>query len=109
MKDERVYLHHIHDAIEQIKSYVAGLNKEAFFDKRMVQGAVVRQLEIVGEASRNLPVEFRASHHQIPWHAIIGMRNRFVHEYVNIDLDVIWEVIKVDLPPLKEQIDRLLA
>ena len=73
----------------------------------MVQDAVVRQLEIIGEASRQLSEVFRAQHDHVPWHAMIGMRNRIAHEYLDIDLHVIWEVTKHDLPVLKTQINDL--
>jgi len=75
----------------------------------MVQDAVVRELEIIGEASRSLSDNFKKQHEYIPWDAIIGMRNRIAHEYINIDLDVIWEVIKEDLPVLKNQLSGLVS
>lgn len=108
MKDETVYLRHIGDAIQQIESYTAGLSRKEFFAERMVQDAVVRQLEIIGEASRQLSDDLRTQHDHIPWRAMIGMRNRIAHEYLNLDLQVIWEVVKHDLPTLKTQIDRIL-
>ncbi|NBB87914.1 MAG: DUF86 domain-containing protein [Bacteroidetes bacterium] len=109
MKDETVYLYHIAEAIEQIESYTASVSRERFFTERMVQDAVVRQLEILGEASRQLSDEFRTKHDHIPWHAIIGMRNRIAHEYLALDLNVIWEVVKHDLPTLKSQIAHILT
>ena len=109
MKDEAVYLHHVRDAIKQIESYTAGVSREVFFAERIIQDAVVRQLEIIGEASRQLSEPFRAQHDHIPWHAMIGMRNRIAHEYLDIDLTVIWEVVKHDLPTLKAQINRILG
>lgn len=76
MKTNDVYLHHILEAIEQIEEYVGKIDRSDFMGDSMRQDAVVRQLEIVGEASRQLSESFREEHDAIPWHAIIGMRNR---------------------------------
>ena len=108
MKHDAVYLHHILDAMGRIETYIAGLEREAFFQGLMVQDAVVRQLEIIGETSRRLSDDFRDRHAYIPWRAIIGMRNRIAHDYINIDLQVVWEVVRQDLPLLKDQITGLV-
>lgn len=108
MTRNEVYLHHILDAIHQIEEYTADVNEAAFKQNRLVQDAVTRQLEIIGEASRHLSEEFRDAHDAIPWHAIIGMRNRIAHDYLNIDLEVIWEVVQYDLPELKSYVSDLL-
>ena len=108
MKDEAVYLHHILDAFGWIETYVAGLRREAFFQEQMIQDAVVRQLEIIGEASRRLSDDFRDRHSYIPWRAMIGMRNRIAHDYLKIDVQVVWEVVRQDLPLLKDQISGLV-
>ena len=107
-KDNAVYLHHILDAIEQIESYTAGLSREEFLDRRMVQDAVVRQLEIIGEASRQLPDDVCARYDHVPWTEMIGLRNRSAHEYLDIDLHVIWEIVTHDLPTLKRTVSSLL-
>lgn len=108
MKTNEVYLRHILDAIEQIYEYVDGVDRAAFDADRMLQDAVVRQLEIIGEASRQLTDAFRERHDGVPWRAIIGMRNRIVHDYLNIDLDIVWEVVQRDLPDLKRQVRMML-
>ena len=74
----------------------------------MRQDAVIRQLEIVGEASRQLSAEFRRRHDQVPWDEIVGMRNRIAHEYFDIDLDVIWEIVTHDIPTLKLNLKLML-
>jgi uncharacterized protein with HEPN domain len=102
MKRDEVYLGHIADACTRIFEYVAGMDPQAFGADRRTQDAVVRQLEIIGEASRNLSEPFQADHPEIPWRAIVGMRNRIVHEYMAIDLDVVWDAVSIDLPPLLE-------
>lgn len=108
MKTNEVYFRHIQDAIEQINEYVNGVDRETFGNRPMLQDAVLRQLEIIGEASRQLSEEARAQHTEIPWHAIIGMRNRIAHDYLNIDLDIIWEVVQYDLPELQGHIREIL-
>lgn len=109
MKQDKVYLHHILEAVAQIEEYVAGVSEEAFFRERLIQDAVVRQLEVVGEASRRLSEDFRMRQDQVPWHAIIGMRNRIAHDYLNVDLQIVWEVVQNDLSVLKKEISDLLA
>ena len=89
MKKDEHYLGHIADACSQIEEYIAGCDKEAFLEDRKTQDAVARQLEVVGEASRQISTAFKESHPEIPWHAIIGMRNRIAHDYLNVDLDVL--------------------
>lgn len=108
MKSDDVYLHHILDAIIQVETYVVGVNEAEFYRERMVQDAVVRQLEIIGEASRRLSDDFCAKHTKIPWRAIIGMRNRIAHDYINVDVKIVWEVVQHDLPNLKDYISNLL-
>jgi len=107
-KDDVVYLHHVLDAIHRIDTYVQGISKEAFFQKELLQDGVIRQLEIIGEASRNLSDEFREDNPEIPWSQIIGMRNRIVHAYFNVDLEITWGIVTMDLPILKEYLITLL-
>ncbi|RMH48111.1 MAG: DUF86 domain-containing protein [Alphaproteobacteria bacterium] len=109
MKSDAVYLHHVLDALRQIEDYMDGISLDVFLSDRMRQDAVVRQLEIIGEACRQLSDALRARHPDVPWRAIIGMRNRIAHDYLNIDLHVIWDVVQVDLPSLKTSIERILG
>ena len=109
MKTNEVYLHHILDAIRQIESYTAEIDRDVFEADDMRQDAVIRQIEIIGEAGRQLSDDFQDEHNHVPWSDIIGMRNRIVHDYMNIDLDIVWEVIHHDLPTLKSSVQRLLS
>ena len=109
MKTNEVYLHHILDAICQIESYTAEIDRDVFEADDMRQDAVIRQIEIIGEASRQLSDDFQDEHNHVPWSDIIGMRNRIAHDYMNIDLDIVWEVIHHDLPTLKSSVQRLLS
>ena len=108
MKSDAVYLQHILEAIQQIALYTSEVSYEQFLQKRLVQDGVVRQLEIIGEASRNLSPEFRNSQPQIPWQQIIGLRNRVIHAYFEINLTIIWEVVQNDLPTLRQQLEPLI-
>jgi len=80
-KDNAVYLHHIRDAILRVERHLAGVTWQEFLESELVQDAVVRQLDIIGEAARNLSDDLRQAHSQIPWSQIVGMRNRLIHAY----------------------------
>jgi uncharacterized protein with HEPN domain len=106
--DDITRLGHIYDAIIRIESYVRGIKKNAFLENSMMQDAVMRQIEIIGEASRHISDEFEESHPNIPWFEMRGIRNKIVHDYLEINNDVIWDTVKNDLPVLKKQIERML-
>jgi uncharacterized protein with HEPN domain len=107
-RDDSAYLKHILDAILQIEEYVRGVSLEQFKQTKLVQDGVIRELEIIGEASRNLSTELCQSHPETPWKHIIGLRNRIIHAYFDIDLLAVWEIVTEDLPLLKEQVKRIL-
>jgi len=96
------------DAIERIISYAKGMSYKDFLSDSKTQDAVVRNIEIIGEAARNLPKTFRANNPQVPWDEIIGMRNVIVHRYFGILVDVVWDVIKKELPKLKKNIKSFI-
>ena len=105
MKALRVpdYLGHMLDAIERIKSYTAQMTMAAFLENPLVQDAVIRNLEIIGEASNNIQrndPNFAASHPSIPWATMYMMRNRLAHGYNQVDMEVVWATIVSDLPVL---------
>lgn len=107
MSRAEVYLRHIRDSIDRILSYTEG-GRESFFSSLMVQDAVVRNLEIIGEAAKNLPREVRTLQSEIPWKQMAGMRDKLIHEYFGVDLYMVWSVVEDELPELREQIDELL-
>ncbi len=111
---ERVpeYLRHILDAIDRAASYVKGMDLKSFEEDTRTQDAVIRSIEIVGEAAnraRMANAEFAARHPQIPWDVMYGMRNRIVHDYFEVDLEIVWQTVHRDLPVLREQIAALLS
>lgn len=87
--------------------YTAG-GREAFFTDPMIQDAVVRNIEIIGEAARAVTEATRRAHPEIPWKKIVGTRDRAIHGYFRVDLDIVWEVVAAELPALRRQISALL-
>lgn len=103
----KVLLEDMLDAIQQIEVYTAEVDADGFFCDRKTQDAVVRNLEIIGEAAGRLPDAFREEHSDIPWALVRGLRNRIVHAYFGVDLPLIWEVIQDDLPTLRAKLIHL--
>ncbi len=107
MRDDRERLIDIQQAIVAINKY-AGKGRTTFEREELVQTWVVHHLQIIGEATSKISEGFQDKHPQIPWSKIIGMRNILVHDYFGIDIDIVWQVIKKDLPELAETINQLL-
>ncbi len=107
-RDARVRLQHMLDAAREAVSLTAGKTREGLGSERVLQLALVRLLEILGEAASALPAEDRSAAPGIPWQQIVGMRNRLIHGYESVDLDVVWQTIKLDLPPLVAALERAL-
>jgi uncharacterized protein with HEPN domain len=91
----------IWESIEKIDRYTEGMTQESFQSDEKTTDAVVRNLEIIGEAAGRLPEDFTDRHSEIEWIKIIGLRNRIVHEYFGVDLQIIWQILKKDLPAFK--------
>jgi uncharacterized protein with HEPN domain len=108
MKGAAERLRHILEAIAKIEQY-ASRGRSAFERDELIQTWVVHHIEIIGEACRSLPQDFREQHPDVPWPDIIGMRNVLVHEYFGIDRGAVWTVVERDLPILKQKIKALLA
>jgi len=107
MKDI-IYLKHILESINIIENSLKNLTKEQFKSKINVQDSAVRRLEIIGEAVKNLSNETRNKYTQMEWKKIAGMRDVLIHAYFSVDYDLVWNIIKDDLPKLKKNIDRML-
>jgi uncharacterized protein with HEPN domain len=105
------YLGHILQAIDSIRDYTSGATADSYLVDRKTQDAVVRNLEVIGEASNNIVkhhAEFAAAHSAIPWRFAYEMRNALSHGYFTIDHTIVWQTIQHDLPSLREQIAKLL-
>ena len=101
------YIDHILQAIERIHRYTASMDEAAFLGNELVQDAVIRNIEIIGEASNNIQrtdAAFAAQHHDIPWQVMYTMRNRVSHGYHLVDLEIVWKTIRKDLPSLRIQL-----
>jgi uncharacterized protein with HEPN domain len=95
-------------AAKESSEFTEGVTQEGFDRDRRLQHAVIRLIEIVGEAARNISAEFKAAHPEIPWSGIISMRNRLVHEYFRVTSDKVWEVVRKDIPALIALIEPLV-
>ena len=98
MRDYRLYIEDILEAIEKIEEYTEGITLEEFRINKMVVDAVVRNLEIIGEACRAFPPEIREKHPEVEWRKIIGLRNILIHQYFGIDTELIWDIIQKQVP-----------
>lgn len=107
-KDPTILLQDILESIELIEKRMKGVSYEVFTDDIDLQDMITRRLEIIGEAVRKLPDEFRERHANINWQDPARMRSALIHGYDEVDLDVIWDTITEDLPPFKEKIEKLL-
>ncbi len=103
-----VFVRHVLDAIESIEGFVVDINEDIFYRDQKTQFAVFKALEIIGEASKNIPKQIKKQYTMIPWRVITDARNVFVHEYFDINLNEVWNTIKNDLPVLKKQIQEIL-
>jgi len=101
-------LRYILDAAERISTYLTAVEQAAFFSNRMLQDALIRNLEVIGEACVNLSTELKDANVHVPWQKASGIRNRLVHGYFDVDLRVVWQTAKESLPPFVEQIEALL-
>ena len=96
------------EAIEKIRRYTAGLTVETFPTDEKSVDAVVRNLEVIGEAANHLPEDFKAQHREVEWSRIVGLRNRIVHDYFGIDFQIVWQVLQHDLPVFNNALVRIL-
>lgn len=107
MIGDLLYLRHIQDAIEKIERYVA-VGKEVFQAQSHWQHAVIRQLEIIGEATKRLSEDVRTEYSAVPWRRISGLRDILIHDYMGVDLDAVWEITQKDVPGLKQSIGNII-
>ncbi|MDO8471571.1 MAG: DUF86 domain-containing protein [bacterium] len=108
-KDNRIYLQDILDAVVKVEQYTKKFTQKKFATDELVQDAVIRNLELIGEAVGHLTSGFTKKHPDFPSHEAIAMRNFLIHQYDEIDVDILWETIQKDLPALKEQVRAIMA
>ncbi|MFC1807572.1 DUF86 domain-containing protein [Candidatus Omnitrophota bacterium] len=107
-RDDTVYLRHIADAITRIEEYLADVDQPTFIKTPLLQDGVIRQIEIIGEATKRISVDVKGKHVSIPWKDIAGMRDKLIHDYFGVDNDAVWSTAKRDIPALKTEIKRIL-
>jgi len=107
-RDDSVYIKHIRDAIFKIQSYTQKLSVAAFKKDSLSQDAVIRQIEIIGEATKRLSEKIRLENKDVPWDDIAGMRDKLIHDYFGVDIEKVWLTVQNDIPFLKKQISRIL-
>jgi uncharacterized protein with HEPN domain len=103
----KVYLKDILDAIENVEEYTENLSFKKFKTNKLVRDAVIRNLEIIGEAAKNIPEEIRKNHPEIEWPKIAGLRDKLAHNYFEVDMEILWNIIKDELPDLKNKISAI--
>jgi uncharacterized protein with HEPN domain len=107
-KDNRIYIQHMIDNSQKAINFVENISREDFDNDEKLRLALTHLLQVIGEAARRISVEFRDNHPQIPWKEIVGMRSKVVHDYLNVDEDIVWATIKYDLPSLIIELEKLL-
>jgi uncharacterized protein with HEPN domain len=107
-KNPILYLTHIFDAITSIDTQLNGATREQFNQSEMMQGFVERKLEIIGEATKNIPEDFKKQYPNIPWKDMAGMRDILIHQYTAVDEDIVWKTVTQKTLPLKKQIEEIL-
>lgn len=108
MKDDRVYLEHIANSLKKLLEYSEGMTLEQFLDDSKTQDACVRQLEITDEAAKRVSTSLRERFSDVPWKDMAGMRDRLIHQYINVDLMIVWLAITEDAIPLLISIETIL-
>lgn len=106
-RDWQLYFDDIFECINKIEKYIGDMNYEEFSKDSKTIDAVIRNLEVIGEAAKQIPDSIKQKYREIPWREIVGLRNRVIHEYFGVDLDIVWEIIKHDLPDLKEKLKNV--
>ena len=104
----RLFLEDINEFILLIEKYIEGLDYKKFSENQMVIDAVLRNLELIGEASKIIPEEIKSKYSNLPWPEMIGLRNIAAHGYFKIDLEIIWDIITKDIPEAKKQLIKML-
>lgn len=108
MKDDRLYLIHIWECIQRIESYAVE-GKSSFLASSMIQDAIIRNFEIIGEATKHLSLDLKQSHPEIQWRGLAGFRDVLIHNYMGIDSEEVWNIIENELPQIKSSLKPVLV
>lgn len=107
-RDSRVYLEDILEATRKITAYTGSLSKAAFLEDEKTIDAVVRNLEVIGEAIKKLPEDLRAQHSAVEWRKIAGLRDILIHEYFGLDAEIVWDIVQTKVPALDREVRTML-
>jgi uncharacterized protein with HEPN domain len=108
LRDDFVFLNHIVDAARKAISFTANRTRDELDTNEMLALSLIRLLEVIGEAANQVSLDLKERHPAIPWEKMVGMRNRLIHGYFDINLDILWDTVSKDLPPLIEQIQQII-
>jgi uncharacterized protein with HEPN domain len=107
-KDTSIFFKHILESIGKIEEFTKGVSKKDFLDSVQLQDAVIRRIEIIGEATKNVPNGFRKKHSEVPWSEIARTRDKLIHGYFGVDFNLTWDIVKKDLPVLRKKVEKIL-
>ena len=106
-KDDRTYILHILDCIDAIEIFSKNIKKETLLTNREKKSAIIREIEIIGEATKNISKELKDKNPNVQWKLIVGTRDKMIHHYFGVDVNIVWEIIKNEIPLLKKQIIKI--
>ena len=106
-RDLRLFIEDVSESIRLIEKYIGDLSKGDFDKNQELKDSIIRRLEIIGEAVKNIPDDFKEKYPEVSWKKIVGLRDIIIHAYFNIDLDIMWDIIKKDIPILEKQMRKI--
>ncbi len=109
MRSPILYLSEILSAARLAMDFTSGMDRESFLEDEKTKSAVVRQLEVIGEAAKSIPDDIKLLDNDIPWRNIAGMRDRLIHAYFNVDYDLVWDTLETELPAIERKIEMLIS